>query len=76
MKTKNLSFNEVLKIVSPYYGIKHQFLKNVLEYEIKTWHLREGLFFNIYKGGAISWSIDPLFESVEEVGKYIETGEL
>jgi hypothetical protein len=76
MKTKNLSFNEILKIINPYYGIKHRFLKLVLEYEIDTGHLREGMYYNIFKDGDISWSINPLFESREQVKKYIETGEL
>ena len=76
MKTKNLSFDEMLKLVErlPYF-YKNHFLKNLLEYEIDNGCFRKNMYFTIYNDGW-TWGIDPLFESSEQVKKYAETGEL
>jgi len=77
MKTKNISFDEILKIISerlPYF-YKNNFLKNLLEYEIGNVCHRNDMYFTIYNDGW-TWGIDPLFESSEQVKKYIKTGEI
>ena len=75
MKTKNISYLEILEFVENDYWLKNILLKGILSYETNTHNSRNDLYFNIFND-SISFSIDPLFELPGQVGKYIETGEL
>ena len=73
MVKKNIGFGEVILFVSN--EAKTAFLKELKAWEEKTGLKKEDAYFNIFDQ-SISYGVDPLFESPEQVAEYMKTGKI